>query len=135
MGEVGDLAVVSGRYCPTRAKILKMPTAKYTHFYLGCLTNKEAVERWDARPEFTIVNEVEVSATMMDTLWRTWLTEMVPLGDGKAPILNVPPGIAQGRKITMAFTEPAAFEMIADVADAADAAFFGVIVDLPLIIR
>ncbi|KAH8752249.1 hypothetical protein F5883DRAFT_506776 [Diaporthe sp. PMI_573] len=111
MGEVGDLAVVSGRYCHTRAKILKMPTAKYTHFYLGCLTNKEAVERWDARPEFTIVNEVEVSATMMDTLRRTWLTETVPLGDGKAPILNVPPGIAQGRKITMAFTEPAAFEM------------------------
>jgi DNA ligase-4 len=111
MGEVGDLAVVSGRYCPTRAKVLNMPTAKYTHFYLGCLTNKEAVERWNARPEFTIVNEVEVSATTMDTLRRTWFTGTVPLGDDKAPIFNVPAGIAQGRKITMAFTEPAAFEM------------------------
>ncbi|KAH8753309.1 hypothetical protein F5883DRAFT_575131, partial [Diaporthe sp. PMI_573] len=111
MGEIGDLAVVSGRYCPTRAKILKMPTAKHTHFYLGCLTNKEGVERWDARPEFTIVNEVEVSATIMDTLRRTWFTETVPLDDDKAPILNVPPGIAQGRKVTMAFTEPAVFEM------------------------
>ncbi|POS80600.1 ATP dependent DNA ligase domain-containing protein [Diaporthe helianthi] len=111
MGEVGDLAVVSGRYCPTRAKMLKMPTAKYTHFYLGCLTNKEAIERWGAKPEFTIVNEVEVSATMMDTLRRTWFTETVPLGHDKAPILSVTAGISQGRKITMAFTQPAVFEM------------------------
>lgn len=111
MGEVGDLAVVGGRYCPTRAKILKMPTAKYTHFYLGCLTNKEAVERWDTKPEFTIVNEVEVSATLMDTLRRTWFTETVPLDDDKAPIFNVPAGISQARKITTAFTVPAVFEM------------------------
>lgn len=111
MGEVGDLAAVSGRYCPTRAKILKMPTAKYTHFYLGCLTNKEAVERWDAKPEFAVVNEVEVSATTMDILRRTWFTETVPLEADKAPILNVPAGISQGRKITMAFAVPAVFEM------------------------
>jgi DNA ligase 4 len=111
MGEVGDLAVVSGRYCPTRAKVLNMPTVKYTHFYLGCLTNKESVERWNTRPEFTIVNEVEVSATMMDTLRRTWFTETVPLGDEMAPIFNVPAGISQANKITMAFTKPAAFEI------------------------
>lgn len=111
MGDIGDLAAVSGRYCPTRAKILKMPTAKFTHFYLGCLTNKEAVERWDARPEFTIINEVEISPTIMDTLRRTWFTETVPLDHDRAPILNVPPGIAQGRKIAVAFTEPAVFEM------------------------
>ncbi|KAG8163318.1 hypothetical protein KVR01_006615 [Diaporthe batatas] len=111
MGEVGDLAVVSGRYCPTRAKMLNMPTVKYTHFYLGCSTNKEAVERWDARPEFTIVNEVEASATIMDALRRTWLMETVPLDDDKAPILNIPAGISQGRKITTVFTEPAVFEM------------------------
>lgn len=111
MGDIGDLAVVSGRYCPTKAKILKIPTVKYTHFYLGCLTNKEAVERWDARPEFTVVNEVEVNATMMEHLRRTWITDTVPVGDDKAPVLNVPPGISQGRKITIAFTEPAVFDM------------------------
>ncbi|KAH8756089.1 hypothetical protein F5883DRAFT_649684 [Diaporthe sp. PMI_573] len=41
MGDISDLAIVSGRYCPTRAKVLKKPTAKYTHFYLSCLTNKD----------------------------------------------------------------------------------------------
>jgi DNA ligase-4 len=111
IGEVGDLAAVSGRYCPTRAKVLNMPTVKYPHLYLGCLTNKEAVERWGSRPEFTIVNEVEVNGAMMDTLRRTLFMETVALGDYKAPILNVPPGIDQGRKITMAFTEPAVFDM------------------------
>lgn len=113
MGDIGDLAVVSGRFCPARAKALKMPTVKYTHFYLGCLTNKEAVERWDARPEFKVVNEVEVtSSTMMDQLRRTWfMNTAVPLGDDKAPRLNVPAGLARGRKITMAFAEPAVFEM------------------------
>lgn len=111
MGDIGDLAVVSARFCPTRAKVLKMPTVKYTHFYLGCLTNKEAVERWDVRPEFTVVNEVEVNATMMDRLRRTCFMDTVSLADDRAPVLNVPPGIAQGRKLTMAFAEPAVFEM------------------------
>lgn len=111
MGDIGDLAVVSARFCPTRAKVLKMPTVKYTHFYLGCFTNKEAVERWDVRPEFTVVNEVEVNATMMDRLRRTCFMDTVPLADDRAPVLNVPPGIAQGRKLTMAFAEPAVFEM------------------------
>lgn len=111
MGDIGDLAVISGRFCPTRAKVLKMPMVKFTHFYLGCLTNKEAVERWDARPEFTIVNEVEINSSMMEQLRRTWIMDMVPLEDDKSPVLNVPPGIAQGRKITMAFIEPAVFEM------------------------
>lgn len=111
LGDIGDLAVISGRYCPIRAKVLKMPTAKYTHFYLGCLTNKEAVERWGVKPEFKVVNEVEVNSTMMEQLRRTWVTDTVPLEDDKAPVLDVPPGIAQGRKISMAFTEPAVFEM------------------------
>lgn len=111
LGDIGDLAVISGRYCPTRAKVLKMPTVKYTHFYLGCLTNKEAVERWDARPEFRVVNEVEVNATMMEQLRRTWITDTISLGDDKAPVLQVPPGISQGRKISTAFTEPAVFEI------------------------
>lgn len=111
MGDVGDLAVISGRHCPTRAKVLKMPTVKYTHFYLGCLTNKEVVERWDARPEFTVVNEIEVNPTMMDQLRRTWSMDTLALGDDKAPVINVPAGIAQGRRITEAFTEPAVFEM------------------------
>ncbi|KAH8757962.1 ATP dependent DNA ligase [Diaporthe sp. PMI_573] len=111
MGDVGDLAVVSGWYCPTKANILKMPMAKYTHFYLGCLINKEAVERWGARPEFMVINEVEISPTMMDYLRRTWFTETVPLDDDRAPIVNVSPGVAQGGKITMAFTEPAVFDM------------------------
>lgn len=111
MGEIGDLAVVSSRCCPVKAKVLKMPTVKYTHFYLGCLTNKEAVERWGARPEFRIVNEVEVNSTMMEHLRRTWITDTVPLGDYNAPVLDVPPGIAQGGKISTAFTEPAVFEV------------------------
>lgn len=111
VADVGDLAVVSARFCPTRAKVLKMPTVKYTHFYLGCLTNKEAVGRWDIRPEFTVVNEVEVNATMLDRLRRTCFMDTVPLGDDRAPVLNVPPGIAKGRKLTMAFAEPAVFEM------------------------
>ncbi|KAJ0114907.1 hypothetical protein J7T55_004649 [Diaporthe amygdali] len=111
MGDVGDFAVIAGRYCATRAKVLKMPNVKYTHFYLGCLTNKEAVERWDARPEFTVVNEVEMNATMLDHFRRTWFTDTVPLTDDRAPVLNVPPGIVQGSKIITVFTEPAVFDM------------------------
>ncbi|KAL1862551.1 hypothetical protein Daus18300_008510 [Diaporthe australafricana] len=111
MGDVGDFAVVAARYDVTKAKVLQMPNVKYTHFYLGCLTNHEDVDRWDVRPEFTVVNEIEINATMLEQFRRTWFTDTVSLGDDKAPILTVPPGIAQEKLITVVFTEPAVFDM------------------------
>lgn len=111
MGDVGDFAVVAARYDATKAKVLQMPNVKYTHFYLGCLTNHEDVDRWNARAEFTVVNEVEINATLLEQFRRTWFTDTVSLGDDKAPILTVPPGIAQKKEITVVFTEPAVFDM------------------------
>lgn len=41
LGDVGDFAVIGARHDPTTAKVLGLPNIKFTHFYLGCLTNKD----------------------------------------------------------------------------------------------
>ncbi|KAK7741038.1 hypothetical protein SLS53_005103 [Cytospora paraplurivora] len=113
MGEVGDFAVVGARYDATKAKMLKIPHAKYTHFYLGCLTNSEEVRRFpDVVPDFTVVNEVELSAANLQYFRLNCFTHAVAsVEENDAFLLNIPPGILQGKKIAAVFKEPAVFEM------------------------
>lgn len=112
MGEVGDFAVVGARYDATRAKVLDLPEVKYTHFYLGCLTNSEEVRRFSGIiPEFTVVNEVEVNAAMLQYFQKYCFTNAVAFEENDAFTLNVPPGLLQGKFITTVFKEPAVFEI------------------------
>lgn len=59
-GDIGDFAVVGARYDTTKAKVLGLSNIKYTHFYLGCLMNKEDVVRFGAKAKFKVINEVEL---------------------------------------------------------------------------
>lgn len=112
MGDVGDFAVVGARYDATAAKSLKLPEAKYTHFYLGCLTNSEEVKRFPGvTPEFTVVNEVEVIATKLQYFQLHCFTNAVAFEKNNAFTLTIPPGLLQDKKITTIFTKPAVFEM------------------------
>ncbi|KAK5993454.1 hypothetical protein PT974_06885 [Cladobotryum mycophilum] len=64
-GEVGDFAVVGAGFSPPKAKSYDVENLKWTHFYVGCLDNREEVKRWGATPDFTVVNEVELNETML----------------------------------------------------------------------
>lgn len=112
MGDVGDFAVVGARYDATAAKSVRLPEAKYTHFYLGCLTNSEEVRRFPGvTPEFTVVNEVEIIAAKLQYFQLHCFTNAVALEENDAFTLNIPPGLLQGKKITTVFKRPAVFEM------------------------
>lgn len=111
MGDVGDFAVVGARYDATTAKTLNMPETKYTHFYLGCLTNSEEVRRFPGViPEFTVVNEVELIAAKLQYFHMYCFTDAVAFEENDAFTLSVPPGLLQGKKITTVFKKPAVFE-------------------------
>lgn len=112
LGDVGDFAVVGARYDATKAKLLDMPETKYTHFYLGCLTNSEEVRRFPGTiPEFTVVNEVELIAAKLQYFHMYCFTNAVAFEENDVFTLRVPPGLLQGKEITTIFKKPAVFEM------------------------
>lgn len=105
LGDVGDFAVVGARYDPTRAKGLGLPNTNYTHFYLGCLTNKEAVTRFGEKPKFMMVNEVEMNKEMTEFFRRfVWARAVAPEDNGEFDV-EAPLGVLQGKKMTVVFLE------------------------------
>ncbi|KAI8200172.1 DNA ligase 4 [Colletotrichum sp. SAR 10_76] len=110
-GDVGDFAVVAARYDPDKAKCYGIPNLKWTHFYLGCLDNKEDVQRFQARPRFTVVHQVELNETMLKTVVTYGRPMPVAFDDNDALILDIAPGIAQQKMPSVVFTEPLVFDV------------------------
>lgn len=111
LGDVGDFAVVGARYDPTRAKILGLPSTKYTHFYLGCLTNKDDVLRFDVRPKFKVVNEVELNAQLTEYFKRSVWEGAVSPEENDVFDLDLPPGILKGKSMAAIFKELPVFDV------------------------
>ncbi|WYZ38664.1 hypothetical protein EsH8_III_000578 [Colletotrichum jinshuiense] len=110
-GDVGDFAVVAARYDVDKAKCYNIPNLRWTHFYLGCLDNKEAVQRCQAQPEFTVVHQVELNETLLKTIVAYGNPRPVPFEDNNALVLHISPGIAQQRMPGVVFTEPLVFDV------------------------
>lgn len=111
LGDVGDFAVVGARYDPTRAKAMGLPNTKYTHFYLGCPTNKDSVLRFDVRPIFKVVNEVELNAQMTQYFWRSCWEGAVSPEENDVFDLDLPEGIMKGKKMAAVFKELPVFDV------------------------
>lgn len=55
-GDSADMAVVGAGYDVRRAQDLHISNLKYTHFFVGALTNKYAVVHMGALPDFVVVD-------------------------------------------------------------------------------
>lgn len=110
-GDVGDFAVVGARYDPVKARGYRIADLKWTHFYLGCLDNGEQVKRWNAKPEFTVVNVVELNETMLRDV-VTYANPMpVPSNENTHLELKLTPGVEQGTPLAVVFTNPLVFDL------------------------
>ncbi|KAK5140794.1 hypothetical protein LTR04_002848, partial [Oleoguttula sp. CCFEE 6159] len=58
MGDEADFAVVGASYRAKEAPAPAVSGLNWTTFHLGCLTNKESVKRFGARPVFKIVESI-----------------------------------------------------------------------------
>lgn len=110
-GDVGDFSVVGARYDPTKALSYRMPGLKWTHFYIGCLDNRQAVKSWGAKPEFTIVNVVELNETILREVVTYSTPEPVSPDDNEALAFKLAPGVEQGSPPTFIFTRPLVFDL------------------------
>ncbi|KAI7768996.1 hypothetical protein LZL87_000543 [Fusarium oxysporum] len=110
-GDVGDFSVVGARYDSTKALSYRIPGLKWTHFYIGCLDNRKAVKNWGAKPEFTIVNVVELNETILREVVTYSNPEPVSPDDNGALALKLAPGVEQGSPPTFIFTRPLVFDL------------------------
>ncbi|KAL7945447.1 hypothetical protein V8C42DRAFT_323185 [Trichoderma barbatum] len=109
-GEVGDLAVVGAGFNAAKAKSYNIDNLKWTHFYVGCIENREEVKRWNATPEFTVVNVVELTEPMLKTFLLYTNPKPVPVEENSETKLKHAAG-AQPTSMTVAFANPPVFDM------------------------
>ncbi|ROT43075.1 hypothetical protein SODALDRAFT_266450 [Sodiomyces alkalinus F11] len=110
-GDIGDFAVVGASYNPVKAKTYRIPGLRYTHFYIACLTNKEAVQRHRCRPHFTVVEYVELNEALLRMVVFSANPESIPLVGNEAIDLRVPPRIMSEKPPTMVFPVPLVFDV------------------------
>ncbi|KAM0278556.1 hypothetical protein ACHAQH_005124 [Verticillium albo-atrum] len=110
-GDVGDFAVVGARYDPVKAKEYRIPGLKWTHFYYGCLTNKDDVRRHQVKPSFMVVDSVEVNATILETIRIYGNLMEVPFDENTFLDLRIPVRIANDKGPTVVFKEPLVFDI------------------------
>lgn len=110
-GDVGDFAIVGAGFLASKARTYTISNLQWTHFYVGCLDNKEQVQRWNATPEFTVVSVVELNESQLETMLKFSNPLPVPLAENKATMLKIPKGIETGPPLTFAFCNPLVFDL------------------------
>ncbi|KAL7823816.1 hypothetical protein V8C26DRAFT_383941 [Trichoderma gracile] len=109
-GEVGDFAVVGAGFDAAKARSYRIDSLKWTHFYVGCIDNREEVKRWNAIPEFTAINVVELNEAMLKSFILYANPNSVPVEENIETKVKPAAG-AQPISMTMAFTNPPVFDM------------------------
>ncbi|KAL9029917.1 MAG: hypothetical protein Q9196_001890 [Gyalolechia fulgens] len=113
LGDTVDFAVVGAGYDATRAAQLRCPGLKWTHFYIGCLRNKEEVESKGAKPYITVVAALETNVTMAKQLNQHGQFCALPFGSLTSyhdPFeINMAPGVLN---MNVVFRKPFVFDVV-----------------------
>ncbi|CAK7231081.1 hypothetical protein SEUCBS140593_007806 [Sporothrix eucalyptigena] len=77
-GEVGDFAVLGGRYDAAKAREYPsdLPCLRWTHFFLGCLDTANSTPQ---RPRFVVTNVVTLTVAQMTTFLKHCRPRVVPV--------------------------------------------------------
>ncbi|KAK8058730.1 hypothetical protein PG994_009178 [Apiospora phragmitis] len=109
-GDVGDFAVIGASYDATKAKTYDIPKLRWTHFYIGCLANRDRARARSENPKFVVTNIVELPKTLLETLRRQCEPRAVPFDDNKYLMLDFR-GIGSTVRPAEVFLNPPVFDM------------------------
>ncbi|KAM7217450.1 hypothetical protein V8F06_007199 [Rhypophila decipiens] len=110
-GDIGDFAVVGARLDAAKARTFGMRNIKWTHFYVACLENKDEVRRFRRKPRFVVTNVVELNATQHDMFSTFVNPAYVAEHENDAISLRIEPGIDEGKRPLVIFTDPPVFDV------------------------
>ncbi|OTA94832.1 hypothetical protein M434DRAFT_10355 [Hypoxylon sp. CO27-5] len=109
-GDVGDFAVVGASYDAAKAREFKKPNIKWTHFFIGCMDNKDKARARIEKPRFIITNIVELPVALLSTLQTQCFPSPVPFEQNESIILDFRQRGMEKRP-TEVFTDPLVFDM------------------------
>ncbi len=110
-GDIGDFAVVGARFDAAKARTYNIPRIKWTHFYVGCLENKEEVQRFGKQPQFVVTNVVELNAAQLTAFISSVNPDAVKPEENTAISLRIEPGIDAGKRPSVIFPTPPVFDL------------------------
>ncbi|RYP01705.1 hypothetical protein DL764_006130 [Monosporascus ibericus] len=109
-GDVGDFAVIGASYEAAAAKTCQIRNLKWTHFYIGCLQNRNQVKVGNEQARFMVVNIVELNETLMKTFLAHYKPEAVALEEQDMYELELH-GTAHTKPPTVVFADPVIFDV------------------------
>ena len=115
--DLGDFAVIGASFDAQVAPRTDVRPLRWTHFHLGCCTNKPAVERRGAKPMFKIVAVICfdkcISKPDLAYLNTQGYLRQTPLHPSGAPApFDVSPSLSSARPMTTAFAAPFVVEVL-----------------------
>lgn len=105
-GDIGDFALVGARFDAAKARTYNISRLKWTHFYVGCLENKDDVQRLGKRPQFVVTNVVELNETQLEAFTSSVNSHAVRPEDNTAISLRIEPGVDNGKRPAVVFPDP-----------------------------
>ena len=115
--DLGDFAIVGGRFDPQVASKSDIRPLHWTHFYMGCLMNKADVQRIRAKPEFKIVGSLSLDHCIpkpdvqyLNVHGRLRQTQL--RNDGNTEEFNFEHSKGYGIRMSAAFKKPFVAEIL-----------------------
>ncbi|KAI1776346.1 hypothetical protein F4818DRAFT_378038 [Hypoxylon cercidicola] len=108
-GDVGDFAVVGALYDAAKAKEYKRSNIKWTHFFIGCLANRDRVRAEIEKPRFIITNIINLSEADLAMVMTQCFPSPVPFEQNESIILDF--GRRTDKRPTDIFQKPLIFDM------------------------
>lgn len=115
--DLGDFVVIGASLDAHVAAKSDVKPLHWTHFHLGCLVNKSAVERAKAKPIFKVVSALSLDKCIpkpelkyLNTYGR--LREVSLPSNGQTRAFTVLASMGYGPKMTIAFKEPFVVEIL-----------------------
>ena len=114
LGDTADFAVVGAGYDATEARNFGGLKLRWTHFHIGCLTNRDEVVQQEAKPRFTVIDALNLcikpdDMKALNQLGQFRAVEIRSRADVEAYGLALEPGVPD---MTVAFKEPFVFEIM-----------------------
>ncbi|KAI0392610.1 hypothetical protein F5Y17DRAFT_435582 [Xylariaceae sp. FL0594] len=109
-GDVGDFAVIGASYDAAKAKEYRMPNVKWTHFFIGCLENKDQARAKSEIPRFKVTNIVELTGPTLSSFWSQRSVLSVPYKENMSFEVDYSRSMLSKRP-TEIFPRPLVFDM------------------------
>lgn len=115
--DLGDFAIIGASFDAQVAAKSDIEPLHWTHFHLGCLANKVAVEHHKAKPCFKVVGAISMDKCISkkDIKWlniQGYVRQVILTKDGKNQYFDIERSFGYGQKMSVAFKDPFIVEVL-----------------------